>query len=65
MRCAGCGHIRQYLRPVVVVRADLAIVTTEKTPPREEAGVRRFHEPCYETARTADPSLPPLARPTL
>jgi len=58
MRCAGCGHIRQYFRPVVVVRDGLAI---EGTPPRDEVGVRRFHERCYEAARKADPSLPDIA----
>jgi len=62
MRCAGCGHIRQYFRSVVVVRDGLAMVTIEKTPPRDEVGVRRFHERCYEVARKEDPSLPPIAR---
>jgi hypothetical protein len=36
------------------------MVTTEGTPPREEVGVRRFHQHCYEAARAADPSLPPV-----
>jgi hypothetical protein len=63
MRCDGCGHTRRYLRPVVVVRDGLALVTVEKTPPRGEVGVRRFHERCYEAARDADPSLPPIPRP--
>lgn len=62
MRCDGCGHTRQYRRPVVVLRDGLAIVTTKGTPPRDEVGVRRFHERCYEAARKADPSLPPAAR---
>ena len=38
----------------------LAMVTTEGTPGREEFGVRRYHERCYEDARTADPSLPSI-----
>ncbi len=58
--CDGCGHLRQYLRPVVVVRDGHATLATEGTPPRGEVGVRRFHEHCYEAARTADPSLPTL-----
>ncbi len=62
MRCAGCGHLRQYFRPVVVVRDGLAIVATEGTPARDEVGVQRFHERCYEAARKADPSLPDIAR---
>jgi hypothetical protein len=63
MRCDGCGHVRQYFRPVVVVRDDLAVVKIEGTPPRDEIGVRRFHERCYEAARKADPSLPSVAMP--
>jgi hypothetical protein len=61
MRCDGCGHIRQYFRPVVVVRDGLAVVTIEGTPPRDEIAVRRFHERCYDAARKADPSLPAVA----
>ncbi|MBS1886018.1 MAG: hypothetical protein JSU06_02420 [Actinobacteria bacterium] len=61
MRCAGCGHVGQYFRPVVVVRDGLATVVTEGTPHRNEVGVRRSHERCYETAGKADPSLPGVA----
>lgn len=62
MRCDGCGHTRQYLRPVVVVHDGLATLTIEGTPPRDQVGVRRFHERCYVTARKADPSLPRIVR---
>jgi hypothetical protein len=60
MNCDGCGHLRLYFKPVVVVRDELARVESERTPPRGEVGVLRFHEPCYPAARAADPALPPL-----
>lgn len=58
MRCDGCGHLRVYNKPVVVVRDGSAWVESERTPPRNEVRVLRFHESCYEAARVADPALP-------
>jgi hypothetical protein len=53
--------MRLYFQPVVVVRDGLAQVESERTPPRGEVGVLRFHPRCYEAAQQADPSLPALA----
>jgi hypothetical protein len=58
MNCDGGGHPRQYFRPVVGVRDGAARVESERTPPRGEVGVLRFHVGCYPAAREADPALP-------